>query len=253
MRTVKLTLEYDGTDFVGWQRQASGRSVQAEVERAVAALTQERASVTAAGRTDAGVHARGQVAHFRTESALPIDRLASGLNALLPPDVSVRAAVEAPWEFHARRDARFRVYCYVIRRGSAPSALLRRYTHHVSGPLDLEAMRAALQHLEGDHDFRAFRALGTPTRHTRCTLSLADITARDDLVILTFGADRFLRHMVRMMVGTLIRIGRGGLRVDAVPALLAADRDGSGGPAAPAQGLFLMLVGYNDAGPVAQG
>jgi tRNA pseudouridine38-40 synthase len=244
MRTIRLTLEYDGTRFVGWQRQAHGRSVQAEVERAVAALTQAPARVVGAGRTDAGVHALGQVAHFHTESALPIARIISGLNALLPHDVSVREAVGAHAEFHARRDARFRVYRYVILRRSTPSALLRPYTHHVPESLDPHAMRASLARLEGEHDFRAFRALGTPTRTSRCTLVHADMSEQGDLLVLTVAADRFLRHMVRMIVGTVLRVGRGTLSVEQVTALLETGKDGSAGPSAPACGLYLLYVGY---------
>ncbi len=244
LRTIKLTLEYDGTHFVGWQRQAHGRSVQAEVERAVEALTQAPARVVAAGRTDAGVHALGQVAHFRTASMLPIDRLIAGLNALLPRDVSVRAAADVNPDFHARRDARFRVYCYAVLRRPAPSALLRPYTHRVAGPLDPEAMRTALGHLAGTHEFRAFRALGTPTRTTRCNVLLAELKQRGDLLLFTFAADRFLRRMVRMMVGTLLRVGRGTLTPQDVAALLEHGGDGVGGPAAPPQGLYLIAVGY---------
>ncbi|HEV8338985.1 MAG TPA: tRNA pseudouridine synthase A, partial [bacterium] len=172
MRTIRLTLEYDGTHFAGWQRQAHGRSVQGEVERAITALTQTAARVVGAGRTDAGVHALGQVAHFLTESTLAPERIAAGLNALLPRDVSVREAADAPAGFHARRSARFRLYRYLILRRPEPSALLRPYALHVRDPLDLDAVRAALARLEGDHDFRAFRALGTPTRTTRCILAL---------------------------------------------------------------------------------
>ena len=244
LRTIKLTLEYDGTHFVGWQRQANGRSVQAEVERAVEALTQPPARVVAAGPTDAGVHALGQVAHFRTASMLAIERLVSGLNALLPPDVSVREAVDTPPDFHARRDARFRVYRYAILRRPAPSALLRPYVHHVFGSLDLEAMHAALTRVVGTHDFRAFRALGTPTKTSRCALLLAELTEREDLLFLTFGADRFLRHMARMIVGTVLRVGRGALVPDEVTRLLESGTDGSGGPAAPPHGLYLIHVGY---------
>ncbi len=244
MRTIRLTLEYDGTHFVGWQRQSQGRSVQAEVERAVETLTRTPTRVVGAGRTDAGAHALGQVAHFHTESRLPTDRMAAGLNALVPPDVSVRDAAEAPADFHARRDARFRVYRYAILRRSAPSALLRPYTYHLAGPLDPAAMRAALSSFAGTHDFRAFRAQGTPTRTTTCTLALADLAERDDLLLLTFGADRFLRHMVRLIVGTLLRVGRGDANLEDVTALLASRRDGSGGPAAPPRGLYLVHVGY---------
>ncbi|MDR7470433.1 MAG: tRNA pseudouridine(38-40) synthase TruA [Armatimonadota bacterium] len=244
LRTVRLTLEYDGTHFVGWQRQAQGRSVQAEVERAVAALTQAPARVVAAGRTDAGVHALGQVAHFRTTSSLPLERIVAGLNALLPPDVAVREAAEAPAQFHARRDARFRVYRYVILCRPTPSALLHPYAYHVRASLDREAMRQALTRLTGAHDFRAFCALGTPSGSSGCRLLHADLAERGDLLLFTFAADRFLRHMVRMMVGTLLRVGRNALSPEDVTRFLASGSGGSAGPAAPPQGLYLVYVGY---------
>lgn len=214
------------------------------MERAVEALTQAPARVVAAGRTDAGVHALGQVAHFHTESRLPPDRIAGGLNALLPRDVSVREAAETPADFHARRDARFRVYRYVILRRPEPSALLRPYVLHAPGPLDVDAMRTALSALEGEHDFRAFHALSTPTRTTRCRLFHAEITSRDDLLVVTLAADRFLRHMVRMIVGTLLRVGRGGLSSGDVAVLLESGQDGSAGPSSPPHGLYLIHVGY---------
>ncbi len=245
MRTIRLTLEYDGTQFAGWQRQPHGRSVQGELERAIEALTQAPARAVGAGRTDAGVHALGQVVHFRTESRLPPERIAVGLNALLPRDVSVREAADVAAEFHARRDARFRVYRYLIVRRSGPSALLRPYALHVRDSLDLDAIRAALARFEGEHDFRAFRALGTPTRTSRCVLALAEMTeARGDLLVLTFGANRFLRHMVRMMVGTVLRVGRGTLEAADVKMLLESGSDGAAGPSAPAHGLYLIHVGY---------
>jgi len=245
MRTIRLTVEYDGTHFAGWQRQRTGRSVQGELEHAIEALTQIPARVVGAGRTDAGVHALGQVAHFHTESRLPPERIAGGLNALLARDVSIRDAADAPAGFHARRDARFRLYRYLILHRSAPSALVRPYGLHVREPLDLDAMRAALGRLEGEHDFRAFRALGTPTRTTRCTLAHAGLDeVRDDLLVLTFGADRFLRHMVRMMVGTVLRVGRGTLDAAAVVTLIESGADGAAGPSAPAHGLYLIHVAY---------
>lgn len=245
MRTIRLTVEYDGTHFAGWQRQRNGRSVQGELERAIEALTQTPARVVGAGRTDAGVHALGQVAHFHTESRLPPERIAGGLNAFLPRDVSIREAADAPRDFHARRDARFRVYRYLILRRPEPSALLRPNALHVRDALDLDGMRTALGRLEGEHDFRAFRALGTPTRTTRCTLAHAGLDeARDDLLVLTFGADRFLRHMVRMMVGTILRVGRGRLDAGAIEAFLTSGSDGAAGPSAPAHGLYLIHVAY---------
>jgi len=245
MRTLKLTLEYDGTEFVGWQRQRRGRSVQGAVEEACARLTQVPTRVVAAGRTDAGVHALGQVAHLRTTSPLPPDRVRDGLNALLPRDVTVRAVEEAPERFHARYDARYRVYRYAVLRRAAPSALLRRYALHLPEPLDLDRMRAVARVLEGRHDFRAFAAVGTPRRSTVCTVLHVGLAEDGDLLRLTVAADRFLRHMVRMLVGTLLRVGRGTLGPDQVQAWLTHGEVGAAGPAAPPHGLYLVHVGYD--------
>lgn len=266
MRTVRLVLEYDGSDFVGWQRQRHGRSVQAEVERAVASLTGEPAQVIAAGRTDAGVHALGQVAHFQTASSLAADRMVRALNALLPRDITIRTGAEAAATFHARYDARYRVYRYVVLTRRERSAVLRRYSHHVPSPLDLAAMEQALQLVDGAHDFRAFRALSLPTRAggtqrsagpskatTRCRMLHAGLRQQGDLLLLTFAADRFLRHMVRMLVGTVLRVGRGRLAPDHLTTLLQTGHDGAAGPAAPGRGLFLLFVGYGEAGGVDSG
>jgi len=250
MRIIKLTVEYDGTAYCGWQRQqrpaaAGPPSVQATLEAAVHNLTGERTSVVGAGRTDAGVHAYGQVAHFTTASRIHAGRFAHALNAHLPADVRVVRVAEAPAGFHARFDARSRSYRYEILNRPEPSALLRHRAYHVPEPLDVQAMRRALAPLIGRHDFAAYRASGSQTRTTVCNVLAADCNRRGSRVRITIAADRFLRHMVRLIVGTLLRVGTGRLPEDA-PAAYLRDRDSRrSGPAVPAHGLYLLRVDYD--------
>jgi tRNA pseudouridine38-40 synthase len=244
MRRLALVVEYDGTGYSGWQRQSAAPSVQAAIEDSLARLTQEVVRVTAAGRTDAGVHALGQVAHVDISRSMPIDRLRAGLNALLPRDIVVRDAVVVPAEFHARRDARLRVYRYVILARPRPSALLRGHAHHVPEPLDLDAMRAASRPLLGAHDFAAFRVTGTETATTECVVRSLEIHQHGSAVIVTVAANRFLRQMVRRIVGTLLVVGRGAAPPERPAEILAARDPNRAGPAVPPGGLYLMRVYY---------
>ena len=249
MRTLRLLVEYDGTRYAGWQRQSAVPSVQGALEDAARSLFQAPTGVVGAGRTDAGVHALAQVAHLITESRLPVERIQAGLNALLPDDIIVHDVVEVLPGFHARRDARLRIYRYVVLARSRPSALLRRYAFHVPLPLDLDAMRAAAAHLVGRHDFAAFRVAGTKTATTICTVTALRVERRDDNLVFTVAADRFLRQMVRRAVGTLLRVGKGELAADAVRAILESGDNQRAGPAAPAHGLYLVHVAYDARGP----
>jgi tRNA pseudouridine38-40 synthase len=244
VRRLALLLEYDGTAYAGWQRQPQAATVQAALEGAIRSVTREAVRVTGSGRTDAGVHALGQVAHLDTASRLPAARLCDAFNALLPRDIAVREALEVAPDFHARREARLRVYRYAVLARARPSALLRRYTHHVPEPLDLTSMRAGAATLVGRHDFAAFRVLGTDTRSTTCNLRTLSVEQRGDLVILTVAADRFLRQMVRRIAGALLAVGRGARQADSVAAVLASRDNAQAPPPAPACGLYLMRVYY---------
>ncbi|MBI4279899.1 MAG: tRNA pseudouridine(38-40) synthase TruA [Armatimonadetes bacterium] len=244
MRTLKLTLEYDGTRYAGWQRQLGAPTIQAALERAVAAVTGEAPRVIGAGRTDAGVHALGQVAAVRTGSRIPVDRWPAALNAHLPDDIVVLAAEDAPESFHPRYDARSRTYRYVVLNRPLPSALLRHHSYHVPRPLDVTRMAQAFALLRGRHEFDAYRAVGSSPRTTWCTVLHTYVREDRGMVIFTIEADRFLRHMVRIMVGTLLRVGSGALPPDAVARLLEAKDNQPTGPTVPARGLFLVRVAY---------
>jgi tRNA pseudouridine38-40 synthase len=253
MRRLRLVLEYDGTLYAGWQRQPAARSVQQTVEEALSTLLNAPTQIMGAGRTDAGVHALGQTAHLSTASELPAARILTGLNALLPADIVARDVADASEGFHARRDARLRVYTYAIVNRPRPSVLLRHYAYHVPEALDRGAMRAAAGVLVGRHDFAAFRVTGTPTATTLCTVTSLSIDEVDrGTILVTIAADRFLRQMVRLIVGALVRVGRGTLAAGAVAGLLDSRQNASAGPAAPPHGLYLMHVLYDGDPPPAQ-
>jgi tRNA pseudouridine38-40 synthase len=250
VRIIKLTVEYDGTAYCGWQRQrgpveAGPPSIQATLEAAVLSLTGASTSVVGAGRTDAGVHAYAQVAHFATASRIHAGRFAGALNAHLPPDIRVLLAAEAPAGFHARFDARSRSYRYEVLNRPAPSALLRHRAYHVPEPIDVQAVCRALAPFIGRHDFAAYRASGSRTRTTTCDLLAADCNRKGARVWVTITADRFLRHMVRLIVGTLLRVGTGRLPEEAPGAYLRDPDSRRSGPAAPAHGLYLLRVDYS--------
>lgn len=246
MRTLKLTLAYDGTRFVGWQRQAEGESIQGLLEAALARL--EGAPVTAhgAGRTDAGVHALGQVASAGMTVAHEPATLVRALNAHLPPDIRVTAVEDVAADFHARFSASGKTYRYVLDTGAIADPFTRQYAWHLPDALDLPAMAAAAAALVGTHDFAAFQSVGTELRTTVRTLVRAEVTgAVGDRVRCEFTGDGFLRHQVRAMVGTLLEVGRGRRSPAMMATLLASGRRADAGATAPPHGLFLVAVDYD--------
>lgn len=245
MRTIAVVIEYDGTDFSGFQIQRGQRTVQAELCRAVQKITGESVPVIGASRTDAGAHATGQVVHFRTTCRIPIERVPVALNSVLPRDVAARRAWEAGERFHARYSARSRVYRYTIWNHPVRSALLERYAYRVSVPLDIEAMRLATEYLKGRHDFAAFASEVGRYRHTVREVYRVELGARPPLVWLRIEADGFLQGMVRAITGTLIEVGLGKRAPDTIPSLLQGARRGEAGYSVPAHGLCLVRVNYD--------
>ncbi|GAB4463555.1 MAG: tRNA pseudouridine(38-40) synthase TruA [Armatimonadaceae bacterium] len=244
-RRIRLLVEYDGTDFAGFQIQGQGeRTVQGTLEETIERLSGRFQRVHGAGRTDAGVHATGQVVHFDTEWRVPIDRMAIALNTALARDIAVKSAVEAPG-FHARYDATARVYRYVILNREAPSALLQRFVLHLREPLNVEAMRQAAAELVGVHDFAAFGQPDAPGKSTTRHVSRISVKPWKDCLLITVRGNAFLRQMVRAMVGTLVQAGQGRVTADDVRRILSS-RDRALCPAiAPAKGLFLVRVEYH--------
>ncbi|MSO82471.1 MAG: tRNA pseudouridine(38-40) synthase TruA [Acidobacteria bacterium] len=271
-RTLKLTIAYDGARFVGWQRQAEGISIQGLLEEALARFEGAPVTVHGAGRTDAGVHALGQVASVQITSAHATAAVARGLNASLPPDVRVTDVQEAAADFHARFRARSKTYRYLLRNASQVSPFERAYVWHVPEPLDVDAMRTAAKALVGTHDFAAFHSSGSAITDTVRTITRSEIVrdagrarlsppcepdqarhaAAETLLAYEVSGDGFLRHMVRAIVGTLVEIGRGrrgavggGRPAASMAELLAGGSRAQAGATAPPQGLFLVRVEYD--------
>lgn len=247
MRNIKLTLSYDGTDFHGWQTQPSCRTVQETLEQAIAALTGEkRIRLNASGRTDAGVHAVGQVANFHSNTTYPPAVLVRAVNARLPADVIVRAAEDVPEAFNANQDALRKLYRYVIHDGSVPDVFLRRYACQSWHRLDADAMCQAAQCLRGRHDFRCFETEWPNRLSSVRTITSLGLGRLGDWIWLDVEADGFLYNMVRAIAGTLMNVGRGYWSPSQVAAILEDGDRKQAGPTAPASGLFLMRVTYPD-------
>ncbi|SFM38985.1 tRNA pseudouridine(38-40) synthase TruA [Thermodesulforhabdus norvegica] len=246
-RNFKLVLEYDGSNYHGWQRQKGVLTVQEVVESRLAIMLNRRVSVRASGRTDAGVHALGQVINFYAETRLNPEDFLKGMNSLLPEDIVVTSAEEVDHSFHARFSAVKKTYFYRIWNRPLPSALMRRYLWHVPYPLDLPAIKEAISHFVGTHDFAAFMASGSSVKSTVRTVFGARVEelGQGELVFF-FEANGFLRHMVRIMVGTLVEVGRGKKSPDDIPAILESRDRTKAGATAPAHGLYLARVVYDD-------
>jgi tRNA pseudouridine38-40 synthase len=244
---AKLVLSYDGTRYVGWQLQANGPSIQAEVERALETLHKQPVRVTGAGRTDAGVHALGQVASFAVERPLPVTAYVKGMNAHLPDDVAVREAEVREEPFDARRDARGKRYRYRIENLPTRSPLTRLQAWQVFRPLDVAAMQAAAAPLLGRHDFGAFRAADCDAAHALRELRRLDVLDHGDgRIEVVAEATAFLKHMVRNLVGTLVEVGLGARSAASMGDLLASRDRKLAGRTAPPQGLLLDEVFYDE-------
>ena len=244
-RHFKLIIEYDGTDYCGWQRQKTDPSIQGAIEAVIARMTRTPVTLHGSGRTDAGVHALGQCAHFSCPTRLGGEELLKGLNSLLPPDIAIRACVEVGPAFHARFDVRHKTYRYRILNRPVRAAVERQYAWHIYRPLDLMAMNTAAGHLGGRHDFKAFENTGSPRSHTvRQVMAAGWQRTGGDELHFDISADGFLKFMVRNIVGTLVAVGMGKIEPDAVRTILASRDRRRAGATAPSHGLFLMEVVY---------
>ncbi len=246
MRHIRLVVEYDGVSLCGWQRQANGATVQGHVEDALADLLGAPTPVIGASRTDAGVHARGQVCAFWTERTIPVGGIQRALNGRLPPEISIVRADEVPDDFHPRFSARGKHYRYAILTRTHRSPRLRDRAWHLHRPLDLAAMQAGAAALIGEHDFAAFRAAGCSAKTTVRRISAIEVsTPEPDLVQIDVRGNAFLRNMVRIVAGTLVEVGAGDRPISQVAEILASRDRTIGGITAPAHGLELVEVYYN--------
>ncbi len=255
MRRIKLTIQYDGSAYSGWQIQPSGTTIQGLLQDCIYRLTGERVNVVGAGRTDAGVHAVEQVAAFDSGSRLHIDVMKRALNALLPHDIRVMGIGEAEKDFHPRYGARSKRYTYIIADMKDVPVFVNRFVWWIRFPLDVDAMRNASGHLAGRHDFSSFRGSGCGAKSPLREISLLDVGRsheisflfmrfQGDFIRVTMEADAFLRHMARNIVGTLVEVGRGRIKPERVKDILEMKDRRLSGPSAPAGGLFLEKIIY---------
>ena len=245
MRNIRLLIEYNGTNYQGWQVQPKGPTIQGMVEEKLALITGEAVHLIGSGRTDSGVHAFGQVANFKTKSQLNIHSIQKALNSLLPPDIMIRRAEEVEEGFDARKQSKSKVYEYRILNRELRSAFDHEYAWHIPQKLDLEEMRKATRILIGEHDFSSFRSVGSPTRTAiRRVIRAEWKKGQDGFIRFEVEANGFLKQMVRAMVGTLVEVGKGKIDSEEFRKILDSRNRKEAGPTAPAHGLFLKEVKY---------
>ncbi|MFT9496297.1 tRNA pseudouridine(38-40) synthase TruA [Anaerosolibacter sp.] len=244
MKNVKLTIEYDGTGFHGWQQQEHHRTVQEEIEKALGKVMKKRITIHGSGRTDAGVHGLGQVASFKEDFTIPIDKIPLAVNSLLPDDVAIRGAVEVDLDFHARYSAIGKKYIYKIYNSPLRSPIHRSYAYFVAHPLDLDAIKRACSHFVGEHDFKGFMASGSSVKDTIRRIHSLHVYQEQEMLTIEVEGNGFLYNMVRIIAGTLVEVGKGKILEDEIPAIIASGERTRAGHTAPPQGLYLAEVFY---------
>jgi len=246
MRNIKLTIEYEGKDYNGWQKQPNRLNIQGEIERAIQIVTGQEVDLIGSGRTDAGVHAFGQVANFKIESDFPIEKLATAINSQLKKSIRVLKAEEVPLEFHSRYHCHKKTYGYIIDNSDQGTAVYRNITYHISQPLDIEKMQEAANYLVGEHDFSSFKSSGTSSKSSVRTIYQAQVLKEQERVVIMLTGNGFLYNMVRIIAGTLVEIGLGNMEAKEMKAILEAKDRQRAGKTLAAQGLFLMNVEYEE-------
>lgn len=244
MRNILLKIEYDGTNYSGWQFQKNSNSIQETVENALKRITGRKSKLTTCGRTDAGVHAVGHIANFKTTSTISLRNVQRGLNSVLPKDIVIKEAGEAPLKFNSQLDAKSKLYVYTILNRPTPTALSRGYVRYVPYELNLNLMRREAKCLIGRHDFKSFQAADNRKRSSIRTIKRLEIRKKGDLIKIEVEADGFLYKMVRNIAGTLIKIGRDKSKPGSMKKILEAKNRKFAGPTAPAKGLCLVEVKY---------
>lgn len=246
MRRIRTIIAYDGTDYVGWQTQNNGIAVQEVIEKAIYEVTGQRTSLQGSGRTDSGVHARAQVAHFDTDVRMAADKFAIALNTHLPADIRVLYSEETTPEFHARFSAKEKQYRYFVQTGAHADVFTRKYALHAYMPLDLDVMNEAAALVVGTHDFSAFMSTGREVETAIRTVSLSQWEKQGKFLVYSVQGNGFLYNMVRILVGTMLGMGSGRIPVDSMAKALSSLSRRDAGPTAPAHGLVLWRVKYPD-------
>jgi tRNA pseudouridine38-40 synthase len=244
MRNLKCTVSYDGSNYHGFQRQANALAVQEVIERAIESLVKKEIKIIGASRTDSGVHAKGQVFNFKVESSIPTVKFPIALNTRLPDDVVILDACEVADDFHARYHTSDKIYEYQIYNAEFPSPFYRNYAYHIYNQLDLDLMKEGAEYLVGEHDFSSFRSSGCNAKNPIRRIFNIDIDREDNLIKLSIHGNGFLYNMVRIIVGTLVKVALGRIKPEAVQEILLAKDRSKAGPTAPAQGLILKKINY---------
>ena len=244
MRNIKLTIEYDGRDFNGWQKQPNKLNIQGTIENAIKAITGEEVELNASGRTDAGVHAYAQVANFKTNSNLPIEKFPLAINSKLKKSIIIKNAEEVDERFHSRLTCKRKTYRYVINNSSLGTAIYRNLEYHVSQSLDVDKMKEAVKHFEGEHDFKAFKASGTSSKSSVRTIFNANVYSIDEKIHIELTGNGFLYNMVRIIAGTLVEVGLGKILPSEIPQIIETGKRENAGKTLPPHGLYLLNVEY---------
>ena len=245
MRNIKLTIEYDGKDFNGWQKQPNKLNIQGTIENAIKEITSEDIELNASGRTDAGVHAFGQVANFKTNSTIPVEKIPIALNTKLKKSIRIVNAEEVDERFHSRLSCKRKTYRYVISQGACESAIYRNLETYIPNYLDVEKMKEAAKYLEGEHDFKSFRASGTSSKSSVRTIYKADVYKPDNRhIYIELTGNGFLYNMVRIIAGTLVEVGLKKIEPSEIKNIIEQKDRTKAGKTLPARGLYLMKVEY---------
>ena len=244
MRNIKLVIEYDGKDFNGWQKQPTKLNIQGEIEKAIERITGEQVDLMASGRTDAGVHAFGQVANFKTNSNIPIEKFAIALNSNLKKSIRIKSAEEVNERFHSRLNCKRKTYRYVIDNSKYGSAIYRNLETHIPTPLNVEKMKEAVKYFEGEHDFKAFKASGTSSKSSVRTIYEAKVKKEGEKIYISLTGNGFLYNMVRIIAGTLVEVGLGKIKPEEIPNIIDSKNRENAGKTLPPQGLYLVNVEY---------
>ena len=244
MRNIKLTIEYDGKEFNGWQKQPNKLNIQGEIEKAIERITGEEVELNASGRTDAGVHALGQVANFKTNSNIPIEKIPIALNTNLKKSIRILNAEEVDERFHSRLSCKEKTYRYIINNSEYGTAIYRNMEYCFSQKLDIQAMQKAAKHFEGEHDFKAFKASGTSSKSSVRTIYKAEVTKQGEKIYIELTGSGFLYNMVRIISGTLLEVGIGKIKPEEISEIIESKDRLKAGKTLPPQGLFLVDVKY---------
>lgn len=246
MRNIKLTIEYDGKDFNGWQKQPDKLNIQGNIEKAIETVTGEKVDLMASGRTDRGVHALGQVANFKTNSQLPIDKFPIAINSNLKKSIRIYSAEEVDEEFHSRLSCKKKTYRYIINNSKYGTAIYRNLETHIPIKLDIEKMKEAIEYFQGEHDFKAFKASGTSSKSSIRTIYKAEVKEMpDDRIWIELTGNGFLYNMVRIIAGTLVDVGLGKINPEDIIKIIKSKKRENAGKTLPPQGLYLVKVEYS--------